>query len=135
MCEILVLALDKVSDDPYLDAKQYKRGDVVAIRPDGWLWGKQELVNPLFRIIKVPRVTVSQASAFLGPELDTDPTNPSKMLRLRAFKLDLEGLPGVVANLEDPKRRNPLFKASMSPEKLLALKVEKVRLADPNIFE
>lgn len=135
MCELLVLSVNKVNADPYLDAKQYKRGDVVCVKPDGWGWGRQELANPLFRIIKVPGVSVSQASGFLGPELDSDPTNPSQMLRPRAFSLDLDAVPGAATSLVDHQRANPIYKAPLSTESLLALKIEKTRLEDPNVFE
>ena len=134
MCELLILALNKVSPDPYRDSKLYKRGDVICVQPDGWLWGKQELANPLFRIVKVPGVSLEQASAFLGSEHDVDPTNPSRLLQNRAFRIDLDALPGAAA-LTDQKRKNPLHKVTLTAVQLLTFKIAKEKLADPNVFE
>ena len=46
--EILCRIVDKSARE---DAS--KRGDVIAIRPDGWAWSNEELTNPDWRIIQV----------------------------------------------------------------------------------
>ena len=135
MAELLVRVVDKVNADPYLNAKCTKRGDVIVVQPDGWPWGKDEQKNPAWRIVKVPGLSVIDASAFLGPELDTDPEQPSAVLQPRAFKLDLDHLPAsIAAVLADAKRRNPTARAFMSAADLAALKLAKPALADPDIF-
>jgi hypothetical protein len=75
-----------------------KQGDVVAVCPDGWEWSTAELGVPVegnpngnhnfFRIVKLPNVTVAQASTLLPPEQDVDPENPSPYLQYRAKYLD-----------------------------------------------
>lgn len=135
MCEMLVRVVDKVNDDPYLDAQCTKRGDVIAIQPDGWVWGTEELRNPEWRIIKIPGVPVVQAASFLGPEMDLDPANPSRVLQRRAFRLDVDALPDPRGQMGDSKRRNPLHRVNMGHDALMALKVAKPRLVDPNVFE
>ncbi len=135
MCEMLVRVVDKVNDDPYLDVQCTKRGDVIAIQPDGWVWGREELRNPDWRIVKVPGVSVTQAAAFLGPELNTDPANPSRMLRRRAFRLDVDALPDPKGQLGDHKRRNPLHRVNLDHVGLMAFKVAKPPLSDPNVFD
>lgn len=99
MCEILVCVRDMgQTGNIALDSKRPKQGDVIDVHPDGWIWGVCELGqivqgnpngnHPFFRIIKLPNVTVNQASNMLAPELDTDPQNPSPYLQYRARYLD-----------------------------------------------
>lgn len=127
MAELLVRVVDKVNSDPYLDVHCTKRGDVIAVCPDGWRWGSGELNNPAWRIVKLPGVTVSQASVFLGPEIETDPTHPNRMRRNRAFKIDVDALGDMPAGPRLHRRDKTLGE-------MMALKVAKVPLADPNVF-
>lgn len=135
MAELLVRVVDKINDDPYLNAQCTKRGDVIVVMPDGWGWGKQELTNPEWRIVKLPGVSVSEASTFLGPEFDTDPLNPSRMLQRRAFRLDVDALPDPKGQMADHKRKNPLHKVNLTGGQLIALKHKKPALADPNVLD
>lgn len=66
MAELLVRIADKVpADDPR--ARLFLRaGEVVVVCPDGWTWSAAEQTNPHWKIIKLPKVTVSEASAMLG---------------------------------------------------------------------
>jgi hypothetical protein len=137
MSEILVRVHNKVQPDPYLACKLFERGDVVVICTDGWVWSDEELTNPDWRIIKLPNVAVSQAEAFLGQELDTDPANPSRMLRRRAFLLDIDfaDLPVAFKNwLRDDTRATPTRTVNYTPAQFLALKVAKTPLIDPNVI-
>lgn len=94
MSELLVRIVDKVNDaDPYLNAKCTKRGDVIVVVEDGWAWGGKEKANPEWRIVKLPKVTVSEAQAFLSPEPITDPAAPNRVKQRRAFRLNLDTLP------------------------------------------
>lgn len=133
MAEFLVRVVDKVNSDIYLDSKCLKAGDVVVVCPDGWLWSSEELTNPDWRIVAIPSVTVIQAQAFLAPELDTDPTRPSRLLRRRAFRIDLTLLPAAwQAWIADASRTQSIKTFSGSVAQVLALKAAKVRLVDPN---
>lgn len=133
MAEFLVRVVDKVNSDIYLDSKCLKAGDVVVVCPDGWAWGKEELTNPDWRIVAIPAVSVTQAQAFLAPELDTDPTRPSRLLRRRAFRIDLTLLPAAwQAWIADATRAQPIKTFSGRVAQVLALKAAKVRLVDPN---
>lgn len=106
MCEILLCVKDRgniLSLDLALYHRLPKQGDVVAVQEDGWPWGSCELGqtvqgNPngnhnFFRVIKLPNVTVNQASRILSPEVDIDPNNPSPYLQYRAFYLDKTKIP------------------------------------------
>jgi len=135
MCEMLIRVVDKVNDDPYLDAKCTKRGDVITVQPDGWGWSRAELRNPDWRIIKIPGVTVIEAESFLGAEMDADPANPSQVLQRRAFRLDVDALPDSSGQVGDASRRNPLHRVNIDYDDLMALKISKPPLVDPNVFD
>lgn len=113
MAELLVRVIDKINDDPVLNTKCMKRGDVVVVCPDGWGWSKEELTNPFWRIIKMPNLSMEEANRFLAPELDTDPNQPSKTLQRRAFKLDFNILPLTVkADIDSPIRLAEVLEAT-----------------------
>lgn len=97
MAELLVRVVDKVNtDDFYLNIQCFKAGMVIAVQPDGWLWGKEEVANPAWRIFKVPSVDPSQFSNLLSPEPSTDPGTDAKTLQPRGFKLSLVLLGGAL---------------------------------------
>lgn len=130
MCELLVRVVDKVSADPYLDAALTKRGDVIAVQPDGWVWGLEEQRSPEWRILRVPGVSVAAAASLLTPEPETDPQNPSRMLQRRMFRLDLDApeLTGLLAS----RKGKPAHRADLSIDDLLALRIRKPAIQDPN---
>jgi hypothetical protein len=135
MAEFLVRVTDKVNADPYLDCQCTKRGDVIVVQEDGWAWGSGELTNPHWRIVQAPNITVSAATAFLGPELAIDPQNPSKMLQRRGFKLDLTLLPAQWAGwVADDTRAQPTKLFNGTGAQVLALKAKKPVLVDPNVM-
>jgi hypothetical protein len=135
MAEFLVRVVDKVNSDIYLDSKCLKAGDVVVVCPDGWGWGAEELINPDWRIVAIPAISVTQAQAFLGTELDIDPTKPSRMLRRRAFKIDLSLLPVAWQTwITDNTRTAPIKTFSGAVAQVLALKAAKTPLVDPNVL-
>lgn len=115
MAELLVRIVDKTSTDPYLNAQLTKRGDVIVVVEDGHRWGRDELANTEWKIIKVPGVKASDVSGFLAPEPNGDNANPSRVLQRRAFRFNLAAKP---KNLAD----------------LLAAQVRKPRLQDPNVI-
>jgi hypothetical protein len=135
MAEFLIQVVDKTNADPYLDVKNIKRGDVIALVEDGFVWGKNELDNPSWRILQAPNISVSAASTYLSPEVDVDPQHPSRMLQRRGFKLDLFLLPAQwAAWVADDTRAQPTKLFSGTGAQILALKVKKPVVADPNIL-
>lgn len=115
MAELLLRVVDKSNpDDPYKDVKLTKRGDVIVVMPDGWAWGAEELSNPQWRILKWPALSMSAASAFLSPEIDTapQPVGDNPMLQRRGFSFDLDAaiIPaGLRTWLADDTRAAPFF--------------------------
>lgn len=137
MCEVLLRVVDKVSDDPYRDAKLTKRGDVITVQPDGWNWGAQELADPNWRILKLPNVPQATAEGFLGPEVDTDPANPSLVLQRRAFRFNVDStaIPaGVLAWLNDATRAEPTRTINFTAAQFVAFKQAKARRQDPAVI-
>jgi hypothetical protein len=56
MAEVLVKAIDHIHPDPDIDRQgAYKAGDVVDVRPDGFVWGNEERL-PKFIVVKIPGV-------------------------------------------------------------------------------
>lgn len=104
MCEIIVCARDEQpTGNLAWDSKRPKQGDVIEAREDGFDWGdavKGIVIpgnpngnHPRWRWIKLPNVTVSQASTLLAPEVDVDPQRPSPYLQYRVFFLDKSKIP------------------------------------------
>ena len=139
MAEILLRVRDKVNPtDPYKNCKLTKRGDVIHVAPDGWPWGARELDQPFWRIVKFPGVNPQLLEDLLGPELDTDPQNPSRMLQRRAFKLDLDALTipaDIRAYLDDDTRKQPtLTITGVKATAFRALKTARPKLSDPAVI-
>ncbi len=137
MCEFLYRVSDKVNAaDPYADARCTKAGDVITVAPDRWVWGVQEQLDPQYRILKVPGVATDDVASLLEPEPETDPEHPSSVLQARMFRLDLAGIsPQLDAWLANDKlSRKKSFTLNLSLAALLALRVRKPALADPNVL-
>lgn len=121
MCEVLVCVHDRgTSGVLAIDSHAPQQGDVVEVQADGWPWGACELGftypgNPngnhnFFRILKLPNVTINQASTMLSPEVDVDPQNPSPYLQYRAFFLDKTKISGaLLAHWNDDLRSLPFI--------------------------
>ena len=138
MCELLIRVIDKINTkDPYLDARCTKRGDVICVQENGWNWGTEELINTDWRIVKIPSVSVDQASVFLSPEIEVDIHNPSKVLQPRGFKFDLSSatIPKAAKTfLADDSRKTPAHTLDISLIQLMLLKLTKPKLIDINIM-
>lgn len=129
MCEILLRVVDKTNVNLDLSANLLKRGDVVVVREDGWAWGKEELRNPDWRIIKIPGVAALFAEPFLGPELASEPTDATR-LRKRAFSFDMQNqsLPTAFKSwLADSNRTLSAYSIPLTIQMLSALKKAKAR--------
>lgn len=135
MAELLVRVRDKTSPDIYKDVRLTKRGDVIVVMPDGWTWGSGELTNPDWRILKLPNVSVEEASAMLGGELPIDPQAPSRTLQRRAFSFDLDNLPQSVAGfIADDTRKTPALTVNLTLAQFRGLKKRKEAKQDPAIL-
>lgn len=134
MAELLIRVVDKTNVDPYLDAKCLKRGDVVDVRPDGWVWGREEMTRPEWRVLRLPGLAAVDLSAFLAEEVDEDPEQPSEVLQARAFRIDLDSPLLAGSWLEDDSRSLKMKRLDLVLAEVMALKIAKPRLDDPNVF-
>ena len=95
--EVLVRVVDRSGrvDDS-------KRGDVIAIEPDGWNWSAQELTEEYWRIFRCP-ITQAQADTFLQSATPAELVAHPNWIR-RRYTLNLDNLPPATAALFSPPR-------------------------------
>jgi hypothetical protein len=72
---------------------RYEKGDIVAIRADGWKWGKEECL-PKFVVVKVPGLSVTDAEAQYDGSLTDQsnvqtPTLPAKSIPSKGGSLNV----------------------------------------------
>jgi len=104
MCELLIKAVNVVNADADKDRRGcYKRGMVVVIMPDGHPWGAQEGL-PKFAVIKIPNITVGQATKYTQPHViqdgfEADGTTPRMVVyRRRNWIIRWDDLPAAAQN-------------------------------------
>ena len=90
MCRVFIFAkANNDHPDPSLDWTRFKRGDVVEVLEDGKFGGQSVETDPLFYIVEVPGVPVSDLVALkLGREDPTGEFYP----QLTTNRLDLDAL-------------------------------------------
>lgn len=115
MAQIVVQLVDKTHPDPEMDARQYKRGDVICALPDDHVFSEYERNNPAWRIISVPDMSLSEAQALCANEPGDPKVN--RMLQRRVFRLD----PGTLG-------------AAAAAATIRTARVQKVALADPRVI-
>jgi len=83
MAELLIKNVDAWGDDKSRSMK----GDIIVVRPDGWVWGKEEC-PPRFVVVKLKGVKVDDVKHYEQPLMDTkDPEKPV-MLKRRKYAID-----------------------------------------------
>jgi hypothetical protein len=88
MAEMLVRIVDKTNpEDPYLDSRLTKRGDVIAVQPDGWPWSAAERAGNPWAIVTLPGVDPEKLAGFLAEEPGDIKLAPH---RRRGFRFDLD---------------------------------------------
>ena len=135
MCELLIRVVDKPSHpNPHTEASQLKRGCVVDVFPDNHSYGLQELQNPHWRILKLPKVPVAFGRGFMGPGLSDSPSRLGEPTLGRAFKLDIDDprIPTEIREyLEDDSRAQPMHSIDLAKFPLDLISSLKVRLSAP----
>lgn len=142
MAELLVRVVDKVNNTSvYRNVGCMKRGDVVVVVPDGWVWARSERLHPEWRILRIAHYTVSEAQALLAPEATrADRLAHKRTLQRRGFYINLDraGLPArLVAYLADSSRAAPAFDvtpAVLTLDEVRALKVQRPPVDDPAVL-
>lgn len=81
MAEVLIRVVDKVHPtDAVLDRQLTKFGDVIHVAPDGWPWGSEELINPEWRIVKIPTLDPALVLDMMEPEYTAPDAQGNKIL-------------------------------------------------------
>lgn len=100
MSEILIALADKHNpNDPAACAMCHKRGDGIHVAPDGHAWSERERTHEGWRILVLPLVSESAASALLAPGRVSP--GSGKLPTRAAFFLDLDGLPSDPSALDE----------------------------------
>lgn len=96
MCEILYLAAEpkslrqeRTDEDKRWNAGLFRAGDVIAVKPDGWRWGTEELKAP-FGVARLPGVPVEKMEHLLAG--DPDDGSGTLFLRQRTYKINAAAL-------------------------------------------
>jgi hypothetical protein len=114
MAELLCKAVDAWGDSP----ERSMKGDVIVVRPDGWVWGREEC-PPRFVIIKVPDMTLEEAKKYEQPLMvddgvDTEGHPKQKMAKVRKYAIPVE-------DVEEAKKNNGVLVRTKA-EKLAKIK-------------
>jgi len=115
------------SGNPYVDRHRWGRGDVIAILPDAHVLSVREASNPDWRVFQVPQVDPIRLASFLAVDTgygDREAEKANRVLRRRAFRLDLETLEALLA---DNKKSQELL---ADPVKAEAYAMELLTAAD-----
>lgn len=90
--ELLIRIVDKpLSGNAETDVKRTRAGDVIVAMPDGHVWGKEEVRNLEWRIVRIPGMRLAEADALIRPEIP-EAFGDTRLLRRRQFSVDLEQL-------------------------------------------
>ena len=66
MCELLIFAIDRTNLDPLYSYRAcLKRGDIIAVMPDGHIWGVGELDTDIFVTVSKPGEPIDKYKAGL----------------------------------------------------------------------
>jgi hypothetical protein len=129
MAEMLIWMQDRQGIDIYHTAKLSQRGDVVVVKPDGWVWGVDELADP-FLLVVVPDATVADLESFLSHEMPQPGNEEDKWgdttntLQYRGFKVDVDSYTGGVLRSD----------TDVPLAEVMALKVQKPPIPDPAVI-
>lgn len=136
MAQMLLTVVGQYNpDDPYMDARLPKPGDILAIQTDDAEWGQFELTHPEWRIIVLPSHTAESLQYLLEDEKPTSPGQ--KMVQYRAFYLNLSA-PQLPANLKaylaDNTRAQPKFVVTSGEQAIINVLQQKSQRPDPNVI-
>jgi hypothetical protein len=102
MAQIVVRTKAKdESGSPYVDRHRYGRGDVIEVLPDSHVFSAREASHSDWRIVQVPGVSPAKLSAMVARDVgygDKNAEKADRVLRRRAFRLDLAALKALTDN-------------------------------------
>lgn len=135
MAQLVIKTVDRKRGEFYADAQDYRRGDVIAVYPDTYVFEGDVLKLPIFRIVKIPTMTFEEAQQFVAPQvLDANDRASPKTLARRAISFDLDGafaVPGFKAYIADDGRKEPVFTLDMPLPAVRTLRKARAKVSDP----
>ena len=121
--------------------KRKKEGDIIAVKPYPWSWGKKEVTEYL--IVILDNLTEEEAHALCQPhyedavlQKDVDMETPPKIIGKRRYNIPLDTLKIYEPLLDKEKVRDP--KQNYQPFKVKALAIdpkESVVYADKEVSD
>lgn len=121
--EMLVRTVDKINLESAEDNSLFlKRGDVVAIMPDGHPWSVREKTNPAWMIVSIPNMSVTEQQEWLeenytrvnGDKVNRPGVVPTEgVRRRRRFDFASPALNGRESDeINDDKRPAPVVRVA-----------------------
>lgn len=94
---------NRATGDAQRDTATYQRGDVLAVREDGFAWSEAERTDPQFRVVAVPGISVATLSPLTIPDPHLIPAGegqlaPNPTWRLCRYRIDLAVLARLLAD-------------------------------------
>lgn len=102
MARIVVRVVDKTSQDQNINRRLSKRGDVIEIFPDGWVFSERERTNPHWMIVDIPGVAPESFSS-LRNRVPGDGNRGTSFNKRDSF-YNFSRLPGNIRNRFDGTR-------------------------------
>lgn len=126
MAELLVRIVDKTNPgDAILDRQLTKRGDVIHVAPDGWVWGDKEIANTEWRIFAMPGVDPATLMDLLEIDYSAPDANGTMtLIRKRRKYLNIDSLSAPTLNLANKANIRATMNTSQVSE-ILATKTTK----------
>lgn len=135
MAQLVIKTVDRKRGEFYADAQDYRRGDVIAVYPDTYVFEGDVLKLPIFRIVKIPSLAFEEAQQFVAPQvLDANDRASVKTLTRRAVSFDLDSTfvtPEFKAYIADDSRKEPVFTLDMPLATVRTLRKTKTKVSDP----
>jgi len=69
-------------------ATPVRTGDIIVVKPDGHIWGKEEGL-PKFVVVKIPGATTEQTQKYLSPEINALALEETLTRRLWRVNIDM----------------------------------------------
>lgn len=88
MCELILRVVDKPAPAAFDRPMVAQAGDVVVVVPDGHQWGREEISNPEWRIVRLPGVAESALADLM--EARPHAIDLTRTIAARHFRIRVE---------------------------------------------
>ena len=127
MAELCIFVKDTSDPDPAIDAKCFKRGDVLACGSDGFAWGIGEQSNACFRLVSIAAMSDAQAESLTTEQPGDPAVTPGLLARFYKLDIDDASLGSDFATwIADDSRATPMMALDLSTAN--AITVQKAAL-------